>query len=120
MSNAIQFQLETSGKTATLYISEELPLEHLAELCEACATLPPEVRTLRLDLHGVRRLGVEMMSTLRALMREWRIMRGGECRLSFRTENLMLTYTERASVPAAPGTPWSLAPASDAMTAAYL
>lgn len=120
MSNAIQFQLETSGKTATLYISEELPLDHLAELCEACASLPPEVRTLRLDLHGVRRLGEDMMSVLRALMREWRVMRGGECRLSFRTENLLLTYTERGSSPVPPHAPWTLSPASDAMTAAYL
>ena len=120
MSYATQFQLETNGKTATLYISEELPLEHLGELCEACASLPPEVRILRLDLHGVKRLGVEMMSTLRALMREWRTMRGGECRLSFRTENLMLTYTERASSPVPARASWTPAPASDAMTAAYL
>jgi ABC-type transporter Mla MlaB component len=118
--NTIQFQLETSGKTATLYISEELPLDHLGALCEACASLPPEVRTLRLDLHGVKRLDVEMMSMLRALMREWRIMRGGECRLSFRTENLMLTYTERASSPVSSRAPWTLAPTNDAMTAAYL
>jgi ABC-type transporter Mla MlaB component len=119
VSNATQFQLETSGTTATMYLSEELPLDHLVELCEACAALPPQVRTLRLDLHGVHRLGVRMMSTLRVLMREWRATRGGECRLSFSTENLVITYTERdfASTPAR--RPWRTATA-DAMTATYL
>jgi ABC-type transporter Mla MlaB component len=120
VSNAIQFQLETSGTTATMYLSEELSLDHLDELCEACAALPPQVRTLRLDLHGVRRLGEQMMSTLRALMRAWRATRGGECHLSFNTENLVITYTERdfASTPAR--TPWRARSATDAMTAAYL
>jgi ABC-type transporter Mla MlaB component len=120
VSNAIQFQLETSGTAATLYIADHVPLDHLEELCAACAGLPSRVRTLRLDLHGVRRLGAETMATLRALMREWRATRGGECRLSFSTENLVISYTERdfASIPAL--MPWSPAPASEAMTAAYL
>jgi hypothetical protein len=122
VSNAIQFQLETSGTTATLYISEELPLDHLEALGEACAALPAHVRSLRLDLHGIRQLGVEMMSALRVLMREWRLVRGGECRLSFSTENLVITYTERDSVavPAAARAPWVTASASAARTAAYL
>lgn len=120
MSHAIQFHLETSGSTATLYLSEELPPEHLEALCGACAALPPRVRTLRVDLHGVRRIQVEMMSRLRTLMREWRATRGGECRLSFTTANLVLTYTEREAVEPV-RSPWSIARlASDAMTAAYL
>lgn len=119
MLNVSQFQLETNGNSATLYISEEIPNEHLDGLRDACVALPAQVRTLRLDLHGVRRIGVEMMASLRVLMREWRLTRGGECRLSFSTENLVLTYTERAM--AAVQTPWTVNPvASDAMTAAYL
>ena len=121
MTQAIHFQLETSGTTATLYISEELPLDHLEALCDACAELPPYVRTLRLDLHGVRRLSGEVMTLLRALMREWRALRGGECRLSFSTEHLVVTYTEQAVPSAPPRTPWtSVVRPSDAMTAAYL
>jgi ABC-type transporter Mla MlaB component len=119
--SATQFQLETNGSAATLYISEALLVDHLEALREACAALPPRVRTLRLDLNGVRRLGEERMSTLRALMREWRALRGGECRLSFHTENLVLTYTEREALSGPGQSPWSIAPvASDAMTAAYL
>ena len=122
MSNATQFQLETNGTSATLYISEELPLDHLEALAQACAALPPHVRALRIDLHGIRQLGPEMMASLRVLMREWRGTRGGECRLAFSTENLVITYTERDSVvvPAVAGAPWVSASASEARTAAYL
>lgn len=121
MTQATRFQLETSGTTATLYISEELPLDHFEAMCDACATLPPFIRTLRLDLHGVRRLTGETMSQIRGLMREWRALRGGECRLSFATEHLVVTYTEQGAPPAPARAPWtSVVRASDAMTAAYL
>jgi ABC-type transporter Mla MlaB component len=101
-------QLETSGFTATLYICGALRLDGVEKLCDACDALPLHVRTLRLDLHGVKHLQTEAMDAIRALLRHWRAMRGGNCRLSFSTANIVATYSEGGcTTPAYRRSDWS-------------
>jgi ABC-type transporter Mla MlaB component len=117
----MRHSLETTGSTATLYISGALRLDGVESLCDACDQLPDTVRALRMDLHGVRHLEGEALDALRALLRHWRGMRGGDCRLSFSTKHIIATYSEGPVCIPLRQRLWSeTVQPSDAMTAAYL
>jgi ABC-type transporter Mla MlaB component len=117
----MRHSLETTGSTATLYISGTLRLNGVEILCDACDRLPDSVRTLRMDLHGVRHLEAEALNSLRALLRHWRALRGGACRISFSTQHIIATYSEGPTCVPLRERLWSdPEQQSEAMTAAYL
>ena len=111
MTNGLHSQLELSGETATLYLSGALGPSDVARLCQECASLPASIRTLRIDLNALSRLGADTMDATRSLLRHWRASRRGQFRLSFSAPNLFATLSgddDRATR------------VTDAMTASYL
>jgi ABC-type transporter Mla MlaB component len=122
MIPALRHQLETSGESATLYLSGSLTSADAQSLCDLCAALPPRVHTLRLDMHGVSRLDADAMCTVRAVLRHWRSARGGDFRLSFSTKHMIATLAEGNLALPRRIAPWlpQGGGASEAMTAAFL
>ncbi len=89
MMDRMHYQIELSGSTATLYVAGSLEADHAATLCAACGALPPNVRMLRLDLNAADTGGPAAMDAVRALLRHWRVNRGGEVRLSLRAPHAL-------------------------------
>jgi len=87
--------LEVSDGSATLYLSGRLAGADAFMLRGVCRDIPLQVRTLRLDLHGVTTLDEGAMDTVRALVRYWRETRNGCFRLAFATEHVVATVIER-------------------------
>lgn len=120
MTNGLHYQLELTGDTATLYLSGALGTADVARLCHECASLPASIRTLRIDLNAISRVGADTMDATRSLLRHWRASRRGQFRLSFSAPNLFATLPgdgDRATrmIDAIP-----LPRPTDAMTARYL
>ena len=82
MRNRMPFQLELSEDSATLYLHGRLDRGSHAAVLEACAALPPSIRTLRLDLRALRVMTAEVTSVVRLLLTQWRDGGRGEFRLS--------------------------------------
>lgn len=120
MTDYLHHQIEVSGGTATVYLAGTLDVEHAGLLLDACQQLPPAVRALRLDLHGVTALGDDAMDALRRVLQLWRRTRGGHFTLSLSSEHVVATVSEGQCAGRAAqrvGT-WSVP--SPALTAAFL
>jgi ABC-type transporter Mla MlaB component len=88
-----------SDSSATLYLSGRLAGSDAFPLRGVCRDIPVQVRTLRLDLHGVTALDEGAMDAIRALVRYWRETRNGNFRLAFACEHdvaSMVVEQERA------------------------
>ncbi len=122
MTTSGSYQLETTGDSATLYVFRSLERGDVPLLSTLCAGLPQGVRTLRVDMHTVAWLEGDGMDTLRALLRHWRASRRGEFRLSFRTANMLATYTNGRprAVSIDHHRPGDAGTHSESMTAAFL
>lgn len=120
MTNQLHTQLELSGETATLYLSGAIGQDDIARLCQECTALPASIRTLRLDLHSLTRVGADAMDAVRVLLRHWRASRRGHFRLSFSTPNMLATLTDGDTARSGMPTAWAPPRLNDAMTATYL
>lgn len=120
MTNGLHSQLELSGETATLYLSGALGPADVARLCRECASLPASIRTLRIDLNALGRVGADTMDATRSLLRHWRASRRGEFRLSFSAPNMSATLSGDDDRRTRVTDTMSLPRATDAMTARYL
>ena len=100
MTTGLQHSLEISEGSATLYLAGTLAGADAFPLRRVCRDIPERVSTLRLDLHGVKRLDDGAMNTIRSLVRYWRETRGGGFRLSFASEHLVATYVHTGASPA--------------------
>ena len=120
MTNGLHSQLELSGETATLYLSGALGPADVARLCHECASLPTSIRTLRIDLNALSRVGADTMDATRSLLRHWRASRRGQFRLSFSAPNLFATLSGDDDGATRVSDAMSLPRATDAMTASYL
>jgi ABC-type transporter Mla MlaB component len=118
MMNRMQYQLEQTGETATLYLAGGLGDRDLPALIGVCDALPSTIRTFRLDLQAIGMLSAESTGVVRQLLQHWRSSRRGEFRLS--TKHLVATCreAERPELTAAAG--WAGAPLNAALTATYL
>ena len=77
----LQFELESHGQRATLYVSGSLSLPGLWELMGRVGALPDEIRDLRVDLRSVRMLQEGVMEALASALSVWRVDRGGSTRV---------------------------------------
>ena len=94
MTNRMQYQLEQTGETATLYLSGGLGDRDLSALVGVCDALPSTIRTFRLDLHAIGVLSAESTGVVRQVLQHWRTSRRGEFRLS--TKHLVATCRQAA------------------------
>jgi ABC-type transporter Mla MlaB component len=99
----LEHALEVSESTATLYLSGELTAADAFRLRGICSEIPEQVRTLRVDLHGIVRIDVGALATIRGVVRFWKNSRSGTFRLSLATQHLVATLSNDAPlhVPAA-------------------
>lgn len=118
MTRGLRHQVELVGQTATLYITGTLGGGYTDTLLDVCAALPPGVRTLRVDLHGLGQLDAESLGTIRQLLRTWRETRHGDFRLN--TSYLRATLHEVSPPARLPAAPWNGAPVNEALLATYL
>jgi len=120
MTDRLHSQIELTGETATLYLSGALGPADVERLCEECASLPASIRTLRIDLNALDRVGADSMDATRSLLRHWRASRRGQFRLSFSAPNLIATLSGDDGLAARVTDAVSRPRATDAMTASYL
>ena len=120
MTDYLHHQIEVSGGTATVYLTGTLDVEHAGLLLDACQQLPPGIRTLRLDLHGVTTLGSDAMDTLRRVLQLWRHTRGGHFKLSLSSEHVVATVSAGQFTTRATERAGSWGAPSPAVTAAFL
>lgn len=120
MTYRLQFQIEASGETATLYISRRLSTFDVERLCDECASLPDSIRTLRMDLTALAAVGPDATDAVRAVLERWRMSRRGQIRLSFSSPELSATLTSVDRVSAVRPSSWSGEPLNEALTATYL
>ena len=90
MTERMDYQMELSGETATLYVTGALGHEHVDTLIHACRATP--ARTLRVDLHGLGALSADAISAVRELLHFWRDTRRGDFRLT--TSHMVATVHE--------------------------
>lgn len=84
MTHAVQYQIEQTGDTASLYLFGVVRhTDVIASLSEICNALPDSVRILRLDLNAVRHIGGDAMEAIGIMLCEWREGRAGDFRLLF-------------------------------------
>ena len=116
MMKRMQYQLELTGETATLYVTGSLGYEHVDTLIHACASTP--ARTLRVDLHGLGILSADATGAVRQLLHFWRDSRRGEFRLT--TSHLVATLREVRDVTAVPAPGWCAPRLNEALSGTYL
>jgi hypothetical protein len=97
MRHGMPFQLELAGESATLYVHDPLDAGSSSAMLAACAALPRNVRTLRLDLRAMRVMTAEATNAVRQLLAQWRDAGRGEFRLS--TSHLMAVCVAVADAP---------------------
>ena len=102
MMKRMDYQLELTGETATLYIAGTLGNEHVETLIHACSVVSG--RTLRVDLHGLGTLSAEAIGAVRQLLHFWRDSRRGEFRLT--TSHMIATLYDENDTPAVPAPAW--------------
>lgn len=120
--DGLQYQIERSDDTATLYLSGVVPhTDDIAALAEICNALPASVRTLRLDLTAVRRIGSDAMEAVGVLLCEWRESRAGDFRMFFGSPYTsscgVSGHLPRRTHPVSPG---RARPVNEALTGTYL
>ena len=118
MQDAMEYQLEIAGEAAALYVYGSLGEESVEILLAVCASLPPFIRTLRLDLRGIGVMNAEATNAVRRLLAQWRDTRRGDFRLN--TSYMVATCSQSVETAPAVTVSNSLRIASDAMSAAYL
>lgn len=91
---SLHHEIEVADDCATLYLFGALRAGDHALLATACDALPAQVRTLRLDLHGIDDIDDAALVAVRAVLRYWRASRGGSFRLSLASERIVATYAE--------------------------
>ena len=99
VTTGLQHSLEISARSATLYLAGTLAGADAFPIRRICREIPPQVSTLRLDLHGVTHLEEGAMDTIRSLVRYWRETRRGGFRLSFASEHLVATCVDAGASP---------------------
>lgn len=77
----LQIAIESTDRSATLYVAGPLSLPGLWQVMRACDDLPPHIRTLRLDLKNVRVAQATVPETMSTALRVWREARGGSTRV---------------------------------------
>ena len=110
MTKRMEYHLELSDETATLYIAGALGNEHVETLTHACSVV--SARTLRVDLHGLGALSAEAIGAVRQLLHFWRDSRRGEFRLT--TSHMIATLYDEHDSPAVQTPPWRAPTRSDA------
>ena len=83
-SPGFRYQLERCADAATIYIGgSRCAQEDVAHLADLVTQLPPGVRTLRVDMHAMEGVPLEILMSLRNVLSEWRELRRGNVRLVF-------------------------------------
>lgn len=77
----LQFSLESSGRLATVYIAGSVSLPGLWQILDRCDQLSPDIRSLRIDMHGVRLMQPGVLEGLTVGLRQWRDAREGTTRM---------------------------------------
>src|SRR3982751_821414 len=103
MTKRMEYRLELTDDTATLYIGGTLANEHVDTLIQACVTVG--ARALRVDLHGLQSLSAEAIGAVRRLLYAWREGRRGDFRLS--TSHMLATLYEVHDTRPVPAPAWS-------------
>lgn len=83
--SSFHYQVECAPASAIIYVGgascSSRDVDHLAVVADR---LPPTMRVLRLDLHGVASMDLQALMDLRAMMARWRSARGATVRLLVR------------------------------------
>ena len=103
MTKRMEYRLELTDDTATMYIEGSLTNEHVDTLIQACEGLG--ARSLRVDLHGLQSLSAEAIGAVRRLLHAWRERRNGEFKLS--TSHMLATLYEVHDSRPVPAPAWS-------------
>lgn len=77
----LQFSIESTDRQATVYIAGPLSLPGMWQIMDRCDSLSPDIRSLRVDLHGVRLIQPGVMEALTVGLRQWRDSREGSTRI---------------------------------------
>lgn len=81
MDTLLEFSVEMHARSATLYVRGAMSVGGALRALRACHALPPQIRTLRVDLHGVRLYDPMAVDAFIALLRDWRAARAGLTRV---------------------------------------
>jgi anti-anti-sigma regulatory factor len=76
-----QFEIESHTNAATVYLRGSLSAASALGAVAACHSLPEAVRSLVVDLRGVRLVESDGLATLHHLLRRWRAARDGTIRV---------------------------------------
>jgi hypothetical protein len=80
------YQVECAPASAIIYIGgEKCSPRDVEHLTIAADSLPPTIRMLRVDLHGVASMELEALMDLRGMMARWRTARDATVRLLVRS-----------------------------------
>lgn len=81
---AFRYQLERCPDAATIYVGgPPCAGEDVAHLAELINQLPHAIRTLRVDMHDMHSVPLEILMAIRNVLSEWRELRRGNVRLMF-------------------------------------
>lgn len=89
MTTARHHAVEVGDGTTTLVLSGDVSAQDVRWARHACATIPSDIRTLRLDLGDVTHVDDEMLDAVRSIVREWRESRAGDVRFDLTTPHLV-------------------------------
>jgi len=77
----LYFEIESTDRSATAYVSGGLSMAGFWQVMHECESLPPRVRSLRMDLRGVRLVQTQVPGALKESLQGWRERRQGYTRL---------------------------------------
>lgn len=81
---AFRYQLERCPDAATIYVGgPRCGEDDVAHLADLVSQLPHAIRTLRVDMHAMEGVPLEILMALRNVLSEWRELRRGNVRLMF-------------------------------------
>ena len=90
----LRFVLEAHSRSATLYLSGMLSSSGALRAFAACSQLPRTVRSLRVDLRGVRVFDSSAIDAFAFMLRDWRDARAAMTHLELPVERRILSRDE--------------------------
>lgn len=83
-ASIFRYQIERCPDAATIYVGGlHCAEEDVGHLQELVSQLPHTIRTLRIDMHAMDGVPLEILMALRNVLSEWRERRRGNVRLMF-------------------------------------
>lgn len=77
----LQFSIESTDRLATVYVAGSISLPGIWQILDRCDRLPPEIRSLRVDLQAVGLIQNGVLEALTVGLRQWRDSRDGTTRM---------------------------------------